>query len=43
VNRLERRVAPDLRREAARVRSALDEREREEHSRLALLLHSRAA
>jgi len=43
VNRLERRVAPDLRREAARVRSALDEREREEHSRLALLVHSRAA
>jgi V/A-type H+-transporting ATPase subunit D len=43
VNRLERRVAPDLRREATRVRSALDEREREEHSRLALLLRSRAA
>jgi V/A-type H+-transporting ATPase subunit D len=43
VNRLERRVAPDLRREATRVRSALDEREREEHSRLALLMRSRAA
>jgi V/A-type H+-transporting ATPase subunit D len=43
VNRLERRVAPELRREAARVRSALDEREREEHSRLALLMRSRAA
>jgi V/A-type H+-transporting ATPase subunit D len=43
VNRLEHRVAPDLRREATRVRSALDEREREEHSRLALLMRSRAA
>ncbi len=37
VNRLERRVAPGLRRQAARVRSALDEREREEHVRLGLL------
>jgi V/A-type H+-transporting ATPase subunit D len=43
VNRLERRVAPDLRREAARVRSTLDEREREEHSRLALVLRSSPA
>ena len=43
VNRLERRVAPELRSEAARVRSALDEREREEHSRLGLLLRSRPA
>jgi len=43
VNRLERRVAPELRRDAARVRSALDEREREEHSRLALLLRARPA
>jgi V/A-type H+-transporting ATPase subunit D len=43
VNRLERRVAPDLRHEATRVRSALDEREREEHSRLALLMRSGAA
>jgi len=37
VNRLERRVAPGLRRQATRVRSALDEREREEHVRLGLL------
>jgi len=37
VNRLERRVAPSLRQQAARVRSALDEREREEHVRLGLL------
>jgi len=43
VNRLERRVAPELRSEAARVRSALDEREREEHSRLGLLLRSNVA
>ena len=37
VNRLERRVAPGLRRQASRVRSALDEREREEHVRLGLV------
>ena len=43
VNRLERRVAPGLRRQAAQLRAALDEREREEHSRLSLLLRSRAA
>lgn len=43
VNRLEHRVAPGLRRQAARVRSALDEREREEHVRLGLLARLGAA
>ncbi|MGZ6081468.1 MAG: V-type ATP synthase subunit D [Myxococcaceae bacterium] len=43
VNRLERRVAPGLRRQAARVRSALDEREREEHVRLGLLARAAQA
>ena len=43
VNRLEHRVAPGLRRQAARVRSALDEREREEHVRLGLLARAGAA
>jgi len=43
VNRLERRVAPGLRRQAAQVRAALDEREREEHVRLGLLARSAAA
>jgi V/A-type H+-transporting ATPase subunit D len=40
VNRLERRVAPGLRRQASQVRAALDEREREEHVRLGLLARS---
>lgn len=43
VNRLERRVAPGLRRQAAQVRAALDEREREEHVRLGLLARIEAA
>ncbi len=43
VNRLERHVAPGLRRQAARVRSALDEREREEHVRLGLLARAAQA
>ncbi len=34
VNTLERRVAPDLQREVARVRGLLEEREREDHTRL---------
>ncbi|MGE0353373.1 MAG: V-type ATP synthase subunit D [Gemmatimonadales bacterium] len=34
VNTLERRVAPSLTAQVARVRAALEEREREEHSRL---------
>ncbi|HXF96103.1 MAG TPA: V-type ATP synthase subunit D [Gemmatimonadales bacterium] len=38
VNTLERRLAPDLRRELVRVRQALDEREREERIRLKHLL-----
>jgi len=42
VNRLERRVAPGLRRQAAQVRASLDEREREEHVRLGLLARSAA-
>lgn len=42
VNRLERRVAPGLRRQASQVRAALDEREREEHVRLGLLARASA-
>jgi V/A-type H+-transporting ATPase subunit D len=42
VNRLERRVAPGLRRQASQVRAALDEREREEHVRLGLLARAGA-
>jgi len=43
VNRLERRVAPGLRRQASQVRAALDEREREEHVRLGLLARATPA
>jgi V/A-type H+-transporting ATPase subunit D len=41
VNTLERRVAPDLRRDMAGVRRTLDEREREERLRLKHLLRGR--
>lgn len=47
VNTLERRVAPGLERESARVRALLEEREREDHTRLKQLIdrhgRSRAA
>ena len=41
VNTLERRVAPELRRDMAGVRRTLDEREREERLRLKHLLRRR--
>ncbi len=43
VNTLEQRVAPALRRQMAGVRSALEEREREEHLRLKHLIRKRGA
>jgi V/A-type H+/Na+-transporting ATPase subunit D len=39
VNTLERRVAPTLRLDAARIRALLEEREREDHARLKRLRH----
>jgi H(+)-transporting ATP synthase subunit D len=42
VNTLERRVSPDLTSTIVRIRRALDEREREEHLRLARLLGKHA-
>jgi H(+)-transporting ATP synthase subunit D len=42
VNTLERRVGPALEADLGRIRQSLDEREREEHLRLARLLSSRA-
>ena len=42
VNTLERRVSPDLTATIVRIRRALDEREREEHLRLARLLGAHA-
>jgi H(+)-transporting ATP synthase subunit D len=42
VNRLERRVEPELRGEAARVRATLEEREREEQHRYRRLARERA-
>ncbi len=41
LNTLEQRVAPDLEAQIARTRSILDEREREEHSRIKHLLRRR--
>ena len=41
VNTLEHRVAPTLRREVVRARRALEEREREEHTRLGWLIRAR--
>jgi V/A-type H+-transporting ATPase subunit D len=41
VNTLEHRVAPSLRREVLRVRRTLEEREREEHTRLGWLMRGR--
>lgn len=42
LNTLEQRVAPDLEAQIARTRSILDEREREEHSRIKHLLRKRS-
>lgn len=41
VNTLDRRVAPELAREIARVRQLLEEREREDHARLKRLIATR--
>jgi len=43
LNTLEQRVAPDLFAQIARTRRILEEREREEHGRVKLLLRSRGA
>ena len=41
VNTLEHRVAPGLRRDVVRARRTLEEREREEHTRLGWLMRGR--
>ena len=43
VHVLEQRLGPDLRAQAGRVRKVLEEREREEHDRMRLLLRRRGA